>query len=265
MKRLSLRLLTLVACLHGLAWTSVEHRQESRHLPTNGYEMIAAFSPEMAKSVPESFAQAPIEDLKVSKNKLFFRINGYPMFVEWIGQPGRLMKFNNRLFIEKDFASEEAYRKAFFAKFSVRQSALAFFMPRGFASIDDGLFGDSTAATNNNSEEESAESTNTRPRSGFIFEGLRYEEGFNAYLNSPQLFANNALLGQTQAGRDFEARVGLTTGDSLMAMVKYAALFQGSIAYAMNPAAGFTPGFGLTENLGASPSSVPLPHRSMRN
>ncbi len=268
MKRAMIKLLTLVICLHGLAWHSVEfpRGQQGPVSVETGYDLVAAFSPETAGYVPEEYAQAKIESLRVSPHKISFRINGFPMFVEWIGKPGRLLKFNNRIFIKKDFASEKAFRQAFFAKFGIQKHSLnSFVHSRSFANIDEDLFDDATGAVAVEEEDEEEDEDEVN-RVGFEFEGVGGSEGFNAYVNSPNAFTDDAILGQTQAGREFEARMALTTGDSLMSMVKYAALFQGGLMCGMTGGTNCTPGFGMMNNLGGTtPSSIPMPHRTMNN
>ncbi len=264
MKRTMIKFLGLAVCLHGLAWHSVEQSRPT--VPTTGYELIAAFSKAHAEALPTEYAQAAVHDLKVSERKISFRIKGFPMFVEWIGQPGRLLKFNNRIFTLKDFSSEESFRKAFMAKFAIvkvqKNSMNSLFFPRAFASIDDGLFSDSTAPRADSEDGDPQEDENDI---GFNFEGQTGARAFDSYVRGNQVFTDDSLLGQTQAGQDFAARVGLTTGDSLMSMIRYAMIFNGTLGFAMNPAGGFNPGFGVMNNLGTAPSAVALPHRTMNN
>ncbi len=261
MKRTLTKFLAIVVCLHGLAWHAVESRRQQGPISVaTGYDLAYAFSPEHAQYLPKEFAEAEVEDLKVSPSKLSFTINGFPMFIEWIGKPGRLISFNNRIFTEKDFRNEKAFNKAFLSKFGIfknrRNSMNSLLFERAFAAIDDGLFDDATAAVSNDEDEVEEEEN----RVGFEFEGQDGEEGFNAYVRGDRTFTDDNLFGRTEAGRLFDARTRMVSGDNMMAMIRTAMIFQGSIGFAMNPAGGYNPGFGLMNNLGNTPiDSIPLP------
>lgn len=268
MKKYLLKALAIMVCLHGLAWHKVDHRQrltDPREI-TTAQELVAAFSPQHGQRVPESYQKAPITDLQVSAHVMQFKVKGVHMRFEWLGKRARLIRFNGRIFSAKDLSSEKAFHRAFAAKFGIMKKKRAYslkslFFSRALANIDSRLFestdnsspsNDTTAVNTLGSDEADSENNIS-----FHFEG---QKDFNSYVKGDKVFKDDASLANTTIGKRFERVVDLTTGSNLMAMARYVFLFQGALGFAMNPAGGFTPGLGVMNQLGKSPSSIPFPY-----
>ncbi len=272
MKKHLINILALLVCLHGLAWTSIDDRKSF-----SAADLVEAFHAESAQALPKALSAQPIVDLAVAPKALFFRLQGMPFHLEWLGKPGRLFKLNGRVFSARDLESEKAFSKAFRSRFGLSMKSThniglwSVLFSQAFAEttgVDASLFDDSQlgneATPAPSGETTKAESSEATQASADAEGGVTFEDmdtvNFNKFLKSDNLFPQGASLAQTQVGKRLNIAFDLMTGANQLAMIKFMYMFLGGLQFAMNPAGGLSPGLGVINNIGVAPSSVAFPY-----
>jgi len=256
--------IALLVCLHGLAWHSVDQKR-GPVTPQTGAELIQAFSPNMKLTYEKNrWDKAPVTDLYVSKKVMQFRLDGLLMRVEWIGEKSRFIKFNGRIFAQKDFRNFRTFEKAFRAKFGIMKkrrkqfSLMSLFV--GTAHAEDGLDvlfdapsegpADATVETEEPEDDDRLENP---------YGQFESEEDFNNFVNGDSVVPQGSLLSTTSYSRQMQVR-GQLSEDYLLSLMRFAGRFTGLVGMGMSPAGGFVPGMSLISGSLSGPSSVPSPH-----